>query len=261
MKRTTLILIALCSWAWTATAQPNVVPLTAARENLRGPVKMVMTTMIFNNEQGDACISSATTNLYDRSGRLTTSVDMSEDGIDGRVIYRYDGQGRLASTSWWGGDSRREERYVYTSDRRMLRIETTYHDGSRWSHIVTAHDALGRPLAMKDSASGFLYNFSYKADGSLRTSTLTIFDKPTVTYYGRYGVDSVVSRNEKTYYRYNDTGELTQERSLNTVVPGEKRFTYDQHFYDDHDNWTWRKITFPDGTEAAEDREIIYYED
>jgi len=68
---------------------------------------MVMTTMIFNNEQGDACISSATTNLYDRSGRLNTSVAMSEDGINGGAIYRYDGQGRLASTNWWGGDSRR----------------------------------------------------------------------------------------------------------------------------------------------------------
>lgn len=260
MKRIALTIIMLCVWM-AVTAQPDVVPPTAAREYLRGPVKMVMTTMIFNNEQGDACISSATTNLYDRSGRLTTSVDMSEDGIDGGVIYRHDGQGRLASTRWWGGDSRREERYVYASDGRMLRIETTYHDGSRWSHIVTAYDASGRPLAMKDTASGFLYSFSYKPDGSLRTSTLTIFDKATVTYYGQYGVDSVVSQNEKTFYQYNDKGELTQERSLNSVVPGEKRFTYDQHFYDDHGNWTWRKITFPDGTEAAEDREIIYYED
>ena len=267
MKKTPLTTILLCAAAMTATAQPVATSPTVASEGLHGPVKMVMSSTIFNTTEGDAAISTSQTWLFDTAGRLTDYISMSEDGIQhGTATYRYDAHGRLASTSYWGGDASHDGKYIYTDDGRLLRIEVVYHqDESKMAYFVTGCDAQKHITAIMDTSNGGItYRYSYDDAGQLKTSSYTMFGKPVVTYYGPYGIDSTVSEGTKSIYQYNERGELILERLNLFSISTEPQwiYTYDPDWRDKYGNWHWRKITtLPDGTEYVEDRLIIFYDE
>ena len=252
-----LLTILLCAVALTAAAQPALSPITAKVTGLKGRVKMVSTAMLFIFGDEGYGISTVTTSLYDTDGRLTDETEQSADGLDGDRSYRYDTQGRIASVRFAGGDGGRNEIYRYATDGRLLGVEAVDHqDGERRGYIVTEYDAHGRPAAMSDTTYGITYTFTYTAQGTLATSTMTRFDKPTVTYYGTNGKDSVMYNGRRTaVFQYNNRGDLVSMQRLVTCT-----YTYDDTFRDCYGNWLWRKITYNDGTEFFEDRTIIYYE-
>ena len=242
-----------------------VIPPTVTSEGLHGPVKMVMSSTIFNTTEGDAAISTSETWLFDTAGRLTDNISMSEDGMHDLATYRYDAHGRIASASYRGGDATRDETYIYTDDGKLLRIEVSwFHDESTQAYLVTGCDAQKRTTAIKDTANGGItYRYSYDDAGRLKTSSYTMFGKPVVTYYGPYGMDSTVSKGAKTTYQYNDRGELVLERLKHFSISNEPQstYTYDPDWRDQYGNWHSRRITLPDGTECFEDRLIIFYDE
>lgn len=258
-------MILLCAAAMTAMAQPVIVPPTVASEGLCGPVKMVMSSKIFNTTEGDAAISTSETWLFDAAGRLTDYISMSEDGMHGVMTYRYDAFGRPASASYWGGDASRDEKYIYADDGRLLRIEVSwFQDESTQSYLVTGTNSQKRTTAIMDtSGGGITYRYSYDDAGRLKTTSYTMFGKPVVTYYGPYGMDSTVSEGAKTTYQYNERGELVLERQVHFSISNEPQstYTYDPDWRDQYGNWHARTITLPDGTEYFEDRRIIFYEE
>ena len=265
MKKALLTTILLCAVAMTAASQPVIVPPTVASEGLHGPVKMVMSSTIFNTNEGDAAISTSQTWLFDSAGRLTDNISMSEDGMHDLATYRYDAHGRLASASHWGGDASRDEKYIYANDGRLLRIEVSWHqDESTHAYLVTGYDAQKRTTVIKDTANREItYRYSYDDAGRLKTSSYTMFGKPIVTYYGPYGIDSTVSEGAKTTYQYNERGELFFERYKHFSISTEPQwnYTYDSDWHDKYGNWHSRRITLPDGTECTEDRLIIFYDE
>ena len=266
MIKALLTSILLCTMAITVMAQPVVAPPTVKSKGLHGPVKTVMSSQIIeieNAEGGAPTICMSESWLFDSKGHLTDYMSMSEDGINIGMSYRYDAQGRLVSANYWGGDATREEKYIYDKDKRLLRIEVTFDDETKRIYRVTGSDSQKRTTSIIDTLYGKRkYKYTYDDDGQLKTSTCTFLDSPTTTYFGPYGIDSIVSENEISTNQYNENGDIVLGTWKNFSLNDEHRYsyTYDPDWRDQYGNWRWRQITLIDGTKFVENRQIIYYE-
>ena len=100
MKKALLTTILFCA-ALSVTAQNIYVTAPTLRnDNLKGPVRAVLTTTVYEVEEGDEFGSFQVENCsYDTAGRLLYSIYLLYSGIDGVTTYDYDSQGRLTKVS------------------------------------------------------------------------------------------------------------------------------------------------------------------
>lgn len=264
MKKVLLTTILLCAMAITAAAQPEM-PRTVTSEGLRGPVRMVVTTWNYESpdSSGGYAISCSTTQTFDTAGRLTMHIEMDAVGLDNVLSYDYDAQGRITKVQSYFGEPYTET-YVYAPDGRLLYTEVSYVDAfaeSNCRNEVTDYDKQGRVLAFKNTTYGYICDYAYHTDGSLKSLTSKHGQREETSYYGPYGLDSVSGTK---YYTYDERGNVVQTVSKwpNLNQTRKVSYSYDDYF-DSYGNWKLRNLTYSDKDEtfeAFERRQIIYYE-
>ena len=265
MKNALLITILLCAVAMATTAQPEVAPRTVETEGMHGPVRMVVTTWNYKlSDSSGYAIDNSTTMTFDTAGRLTMYVEMGSDGLDGVYSYDYDAQGRIARHRLHFGEPHTET-YVYDNAGRLLYTEVRYSDAFHESdhrNVVKAYDQQGRGLAIEDTAWKQTYVYAYNQDGTPKIISTKFNKGETTLYYGQYGLDSV-SGVGVHYYQYDNKGNVVKDVSkwpnLNQVYT--TTYTYDESDFDMYGNWWFREMTYSDGKQTFERRQIIYYED
>lgn len=274
MKKVLLTTILLSAVAMTASAQNiSVTSPTLRNDNLKGPVRAVLTTTVYEVGEGDEYgFFQVENSSYDTVGRLLYSINTSPDGLDDVFTYNYDSLGRLATV-----DSRRREVYTdtyrYNAAGQLESIEERWpKEGGKNSlnttYNVVRRDSQGRPLRiegdMNEDGMRWVYSYEYRADGHTVIQKVEPQGMETRKYYNQRGtLDSAMYGSTKTTFTYNEHGDMTEYRDLN-AFSAERITTYsypeEEWLFDKYGNWTTRYITFHDGSKCFETRTIIYYE-
>lgn len=272
MKKALLTTILLCAVAMTAAAQNIYVTAPTLRnDNLKGPVRAVLTTTVYEVEEGDEFGSFQVENCsYDTAGRLLYSIYLLSSGIDGVTTYDYDSQGRLTKVSARQVPTYTET-YHYNDSDQLESIEYIGHEQEKSTYHVVKRDTKGRPLLIEETPSGdslhYTESYEYCVDGYSVTERNGRYGIIRRTYYNINGTkDSVVTgQNFKETYIYNANGNLLEERvdGMSNYPDGAVvtyRYPEEEWLTDRHGNWTTRYITGANGNKFIEMRTIIYYE-
>lgn len=150
MKHLSILLIALCSFAYTSTAQTNATAtpvaggVTGSREQdgLKGPVRRVRVEIANivtrNGKQVELPKSLIEVSTYDPSGRKIDSVAYPVEGAtsSGKEEYKYDDKGNIIEMTRRGNDGSvlSQEKYTYEPDefgnwKKMTTAITIYENG------------------------------------------------------------------------------------------------------------------------------------
>jgi TonB family protein len=151
MKHLLILLIAVCSSAYTSIAQSNapVTPVSGGtsgsreQDGLRGPVRRVRVEMANivtrNGKQVELPKSVIEVSTYDAIGRKTDSVAYPVGGASapGKEEYRYDDQGNIIEMTLRGNDGSvlSQEKYTYDFDefgnwKKMTTAVAIYENGA-----------------------------------------------------------------------------------------------------------------------------------
>lgn len=151
MKHLLLLLIALCSFAYTSTAQTNATATPVAAETsgnreqdgLRGPVRRVRVEtaniVTRNGKQVELPKAVVEVSTYDLAGRKIDSVAYPVQGATapGKEEYKYDEKGNIIEMTLRGSDGSilSREKYTYDLDefgnwKKMTAAIATYENGT-----------------------------------------------------------------------------------------------------------------------------------
>jgi TonB family protein len=151
MKHLLILLIAVCSSAYTSIAQSNapVTPVSGGtsgsreQDGLRGPVRRVRVEMANivtrNGKQVELPKSVIEVSTYDATGRKIDSVAYPVEGATapGKEEYRYDDQGNIIEMTLRGNDGSvlSQEKYTYDFDefgnwKKMTTAVAIYENGA-----------------------------------------------------------------------------------------------------------------------------------
>lgn|GEM_PF-2219577 len=289
----TLIIAALTCRATEALPDPGADD--AQFFPLHGPVQSVTKEVAMPREGDGAKRLLQERWTFDRQGYLTEDEQYFLGGDENRSgIYRkstylnlYDnGQlGRREITRVVQGGGTESVEIVYTCDPQG-RLTEEYHrtqppsDEARAETVSYSYDAAGRLTEKRTAALDLgvkvlreLVRCRYETDGAVReeidgrTGRLTRRSwlradekvKQEFTYRVNAGKEEIV---EKTYYRYNDAGNLER-----IAVTRDGRWTrlvhYAGYVMDAHGNWTQRTqyvVTETDGKETLTPYQTVYRE-
>ena len=271
MKKALLTTILFCTALSVAAQNIYVTAPTLRNNNLKGPVRAVLTTMVYEVEEGDEYASfQVENNSYDTAGRLLYSIYLLSSGIDGVTTYDYDNQGRLIMVSARHMPTYTET-YHYNASGQLESIELIGHEQEKSTYHVVKRDRKGRPLLIEetplDDSLHYTESYEYRADGYSVTERNGRYGIIRRTYYNINGTkDSVVTgQNFKETYIYNANGNLLEERvdGMSNYPDGAVvtyRYPEEEWLTDRHGNWTTRYITGANGNKFIEMRTIIYYE-
>ena len=251
----------LCAITVLASAQVMVTP-TCRNHGLKGPVHIVQSSWMYDTGDGYA-IGITSVEVYDTAGRLVHELEMSPDGQDDDIIhYAYDSHGRLVSESV-PKQQPFVDTYHYGNDGRLVSIERK-HDHEPFTEYdetltVLKYDDQGRPAQVK-WMKGSTTLYSYWPNGEIKQRS-----EPTSrynAYYNERGLqDSITGSFGRSYYHYNNDGDLTAEDNHTYTDHFHSEYTND--FVDSYGNWTDRTIKESvNGSEGSTSfcrRTIIYY--
>jgi TonB family protein len=151
MKHLLILLIALCSFAYTSTAQTNATATPVAGETsgsreqdgLRGPVRRVRVEtaniVTRNGKQVELPKSVVEVSTYDTAGRKIDSVAYPVQGAiaPGKEEYKYDDKGNIIEMTLRGSDGSvlSQEKYTYDLDefgnwKKMTAAIAIYENGT-----------------------------------------------------------------------------------------------------------------------------------
>lgn len=271
MKKALLTTIFFCAALMVAAQNFYVTAPTLRNDNLKGPVRAVLTTTVNEVEEGDEYGSfQVENNSYDTAGRLLYSIYLLSSGSDGVTTFDYDSQGKLIRVS-----ARYEptytETYHYNDSGQLESIEYIGHEQEQSTYHVVKRDNMGRPLLIEetplDDSLHYTESYEYCVDGYSVTERNGRYGIIRRTYYNINGTkDSVVTgQNFKETYIYNANGNLLEERvdGMSNYPDGAVvtyRYPEEEWLTDRHGNWTTRYITGANGNKIIEMRTIIYYE-
>ncbi len=148
MKHLLILLIALCSFAYTSTAQTNA-PVTEGpsgsreQDGLKGPVRRVRVetanVVTRNGKQVELPKSVVQVSTYDVTGRKIDSVAYPVEGATapGKEEYKYDDKGNIIEMTLRGADGSvlAQEKYTYELDefgnwKKMTTAIAIYENGA-----------------------------------------------------------------------------------------------------------------------------------
>ena len=151
MKHLLILLIALCSFAYTSTAQTNTTATPVAggtsgtreQDGLRGPVRRVRVekanVVTRNGKQVELPKSLIEVSTYDATGRKIDSVAYPVEGATapGKEEYKYDDKGNIIEMTLRGNDGSvlSQEKYTYDLDefgnwKKMTTAIAIYENGA-----------------------------------------------------------------------------------------------------------------------------------
>lgn len=151
MKHLLILLIALCSFAYTSTAQTNTTATPVAggtsgtreQDGLRGPVRRVRVekanVVTRNGKQVELQKSLIEVSTYDATGRKIDSVAYPVEGATapGKEEYKYDDKGNIIEMTLRGNDGSvlSQEKYTYDLDefgnwKKMTTSIAIYENGA-----------------------------------------------------------------------------------------------------------------------------------
>ena len=151
MKHLLMLLIALCSFAYTSTAQTNATatPVAAGasgsreQDGLKGPVRRVRVEtaniVTRNGKQVELPKSVVEVSTYDATGRKIDSVAYPVEGATapGKEEYKYDDKGNIIEMTLRGNDGSvlSQEKYTYELDefgnwKKMTSAIAVYENGT-----------------------------------------------------------------------------------------------------------------------------------
>lgn len=273
MKKALLTTIFFCAALMVAAQNIYVTASTLRDDNIKGPVRAVLTTTVYEIGEGDEYgFFQVENSNYDTAGRLQYRINTSPDGLDDVFTYNYDNLGHLSTVT----SHRREvytDTYRYNAAGQLETIEERWpEEGGKSSlnttYTVVQRDSQGWPLRIESDMNGegmrWVYSYEYRTDGHTVTQKVEPQGIEMRKYYNQQGtLDSAIYGSTKTTFTYNEHGDMTEYRDLN-AYSDERITTYsypeEEWLFDKYGNWTTRYITFHDGSRCFEMRTIIYYE-
>lgn len=274
MKKALLTTILL--WAAFSVAAQNiyVTAPTLRDDNLKGPVRAVLTTTVYEVGEGDEySFFHVENSSYDTVGRLLYNINTYSDGLGVVFTYNYDSLSRLSTVVESHPTEIYTDTYRYNADGQLETIEVRCpkeggNNKPNTTYSVVRRDSQGRPLRiegnMDEEGKQWVYVYEYHANGHTVTHKVEPQGMETHEYYNQRGtLDSAMYCSTKTTFTYNEHGDMTEDRDLN-AYSDERVTTYsypeEEWLFDKYGNWTTRHITFYDGSKCFEVRTIIYYE-
>lgn len=174
---------------------------------------------------------------FDRRGFETEAVE----GVEGRIVWKYDARGRLAEmVMWLGGAPFARDVYTYDIEHRRVTVESYYFGNDkpllravsifdeRWNETRQETERFGDGKNSQPSREVVVYNLTYDSRGRVVASGIAD-ERGAISYRFTSEFDDSNRIVKSVSYQYDAATATLLNRSVNTYEKGGLLQTYTQY--------------------------------